>query len=140
MSWLSRFLSRPPPEPPASTAPFSPDAKSKVRPGPLRLTSLNLDMFLREHPWAVVDVWAPWCGPCRALAPAFLAASHRWGDRVGFGKLHTDHEPSLVQRFGDRSIPSLLFFQEGRLVRTEVGALTSDELLRHLKRTFRILR
>jgi thioredoxin len=106
---------------------------------PERLTTLNLEKFLRQHPRVVVDVWAPWCGPCRAFAPVFAAAANEWGDRVGFGKLHADHEPSLVARFGVRSIPSLLFFREGELVRTEVGVLSQERLTRQLRKVFRDL-
>jgi thioredoxin len=105
----------------------------------VHLTTLNLERFLRDHPRAVVDVWAPWCGPCRAFGPVFAAASRRWGEGVGFGKIHADHEPSLVARFGVRSIPSLLFFRNGQLVRTEVGVLPLDRFERRLHSTFRDL-
>ncbi|MGP8158358.1 MAG: thioredoxin family protein [Thermoplasmata archaeon] len=103
------------------------------------MTTLNFEKFLRQHPRVVVDVWAPWCGPCRAFAPIFASAASDWGDSVGFGKIHADHEPSLVRRFAVRSIPSLLFFRNGELVRTEVGVLTPERLARQLQKVFRDL-
>lgn len=119
-------------------APEERGSPSKPR-SPERLASVNLDRYLNEHPRAVIDVWAPWCGPCRAFAPVFAEAAAEWGERVGFGKVHADHEPSLVARFGIRSIPSLLFFREGRLVRTEVGVISAARLAKLLHKVFRDL-
>lgn len=134
MGWFARVLGR---EPSAPTAEPQPSRERGRRAPPIeRLTTLNLERFLRERRRAVVDVWAPWCGPCRAFAPVFAEAASRHGEVVGFGKIHADHEPSLVARFGVRSIPSLLFFREGRLVRTEVGVSTPEKLERQLQRIF----
>ncbi|HTT45759.1 MAG TPA: thioredoxin domain-containing protein [Thermoplasmata archaeon] len=136
MSWFSRTIhgSEPP-----NSVPVPSEAPRRRAVSPERLTTLNLGKFLREHPRVVIDVWAPWCGPCRAFAPVFSEAANEWGERVGFGKLHADHERSLVARFGVRSIPSLLFFRDGALVRTEVGALSRERLNRQLHRVFRDL-
>ncbi len=139
MGWLSRVLGRDePPAAPASEEPELPTER-RGRRAPERLTTLNFERFLREHPRVVVDVWAPWCGPCRAFAPVFATAAETWGDRIGFGKLHADHEPTLVRRFRVRSIPSLLFFRNGKLVRTEVGAVSEDRFEHQLRLTFRDL-
>jgi thioredoxin 2 len=139
MSWLSKVLggaepARPVPEQSAPTPPRAREDRS-----PVQLNRVNLERFLREHPRAVVDVWAPWCGPCRAFAPIFTAAAREWGGTVGFGKIHADHEPSLVARFGARSIPSLLYFREGELVRIEAGVISPDRFSRQLRKVFRDL-
>lgn len=139
MGWLDRILSPHRPSDgrvvPLATVP----EETRVARGPVHLSQGNLDRFLVDHPRAVVDVWAPWCGPCRGFAPVFLAASKQWGGSVGFGKIHADRESGLVRQFNVRSIPSLLFFRDGRLVRTEVGALPPDRFERRLRAVFRDL-
>lgn len=138
MGWLDRLLRKP-------DAPAPPEAELPTRAArtrgtaPERLTTLNFEKFVTEHPRVVVDVWAPWCGPCRAFAPVFASAAQEWGGWVGFGKLHADHEPSLVRRFKVRTIPSLLFFRNGKLVRMEVGAVSSDRFAHQLRLAFRDL-
>jgi len=139
MSWFSRVFDRGAPRPAPPSAPPSERVRGNRRTVPEHLTTLNFEKFLRDHPRAVVDVWAPWCGPCRAFAPLFAASARDWGEAVGFGKIHADHEPTLVTRFHVRSIPSLLFFRGGALVRTEVGVLPPDRLSRLLHRVFRDL-
>ena len=113
-----------------------PEPAQRRRRPPERLTKIGFERFVREHPRAIIDVWASWCAPCRAFAPVFEEASNAWGHRIGFGKIQAEHEPSLVARFGVRSIPTLLFFRDGRLVRTERGAISPDRLYRLLSRTF----
>lgn len=142
MSWLDRWRRRKGEAAPAvGPAPDLLAARGREprRIAPERLTTLNVEQFLREHPRAVVDVWAPWCGPCRAFAPIFASAAADWGTEVGFGKLHADHEPSLVRRFKVRALPSLLFFRDGRQVRLEVGVVSEERFVAQLHLAFRDL-
>jgi thioredoxin 2 len=81
----------------------------------------------------VIDVWAPWCGPCRMMAPHFEAAARRFGARARFAKLNSDEEPTLANRFGIRSIPTLLVFKNGKEIARQSGAMDSGSLSRWLE-------
>lgn len=77
---------------------------------------------------AVVDFWAPWCGPCRAVAPVIEELSKEYAGRVNFYKVNTDEEQELAGAFGIRSIPSLLFIPMTGQPKMAVGALPKDVL------------
>lgn len=139
MGWFREIVRREPSPPPEPDRKVDGPAPRRRANGPERLAAINFERYLREHPRVVVDVWAPWCVPCRAFAPTFADAAAEWGEWVGFGKVHADHEPSLVTRFGIRSIPSLLFFRDGELVRTETGVISPDRLSKLLHKVFRDL-
>ncbi len=73
---------------------------------------------------AIVDFWATWCGPCRIVAPIIDQLANDYGGRgVTVGKLDVDENPGISARFGVRSIPSILFFKDGKHVDTLVGAV-----------------
>ena len=77
---------------------------------------------------AVVDFWAEWCGPCRVIAPSVSQLADEFAGRVRVGKLDVDANASTSMRFGVRSIPSILFFKDGELVDTVVGAVPRPHL------------
>ena len=75
----------------------------------------------------VADFWAPWCGPCRMMAPAFHAAAALLEPAVRIAKVNTEEEPDLAARFGIRSIPTLILFAGGREIARQSGAMNAPE-------------
>jgi thioredoxin 1 len=78
----------------------------------------------------VLDFWAEWCPPCRALAPTFEELAKQYSGRVRFLKLNVDENAEVPQRFGIKGIPTLVFFDGGREVERLVGAAGKDALAR----------
>lgn len=104
-------------------------------PRPVALTAANLDTFVgRNDLPVVVDFWAAWCGPCRMMAPVFEQVAGQLATRVRFAKVDTEAEAALAQRFGIRSIPSLVLFKGGAEVDRVAGALDAARLTAWLQR------
>lgn len=80
----------------------------------------------------LVDFWATWCAPCRALAPTIDALATQFAGKVKVAKLDVDENPDVAARFGVQSIPTLLVFKGGRVVEQRIGALPKSELERLL--------
>ena len=83
---------------------------------------------------ALVDFWAPWCGPCRMMAPVLDRAASQRATQLRVAKVNTDEQPRLAARFGIRSIPTLILFREGRELARQSGALDATSLSRWLDR------
>ncbi|MEM2237178.1 MAG: thioredoxin [Candidatus Caldarchaeum sp.] len=90
---------------------------------PVELSDLNFKQFISSHSFVVVDFWAEWCAPCRAIAPVVKELAKQYAGKVVFGKLNVDENPHTASEYGIMSIPTLLFFKNGRPVDMVVGAV-----------------
>jgi thioredoxin 1 len=100
-----------------------------------RLTEQNFDETLVATPGLVmVDFWAEWCGPCRALAPVLEQLAEASQGRLTLIKVNVDESPALAARYEIRSIPTILLVKEGAVVDRVVGAVPKAVLQRHIER------
>lgn len=88
----------------------------------LHLNDANFDSTVKSSQKLIVDCWAPWCGPCRMLAPTFEALAKDYMGKVSFAKLDTDESPKTAMALSIHSIPTLLFFRDGKQVDRLTGA------------------
>jgi len=102
--------------------------------GPRELNDANFDKFVKENSLVAVDFWAPWCGPCRMMAPNFEALSKAYNGKIAFGKVNVDDNQQTAGNFGVMSIPSILMFRKGQLVHTIVGAIPKETLDSEIKK------
>lgn len=89
--------------------------------------SFEKEVMSSEIP-VVLDFWATWCGPCRMLAPVLDELAEKYDGKVRFGKVNVDDEPLLASRFGIASIPTLIFFKNGKIQKQTVGYREKKEL------------
>jgi thioredoxin 2 len=101
-------------------------------PAPLSEKNFDRHRTRGELP-LVVDFWAPWCGPCKMMAPAYEQAAARIEPRARLSKVDTEQNPILAQRYGIRSIPTLALFKGGRQVASQPGAMDLRQLLRWIE-------
>lgn len=100
----------------------------------LELDDYNFDKSVIETPGvALVDFWAPWCGPCKMLGPIIEEVAGEMGDKALVGKVNVDENPIVSGRYKIMSIPSVLIFKDGKIVDQLVGVQPKDVIVKRLE-------
>ncbi len=96
------------------------------------IVELNDDNFesevLKSEMPVLVDFWAPWCGPCKAIAPTIEALEQSFGDKMKFVKLNVDENPVTPSKYGIQAIPTLIFFKNGEVADQITGMVAREKL------------
>lgn len=101
---------------------------------PVELTGQNFSRMVgRGDQPVVVDFWAPWCAPCRSMAPAFASAATRLEPQVRLAKLDTEAAPEIASKFAIRSIPTMVMFIGGREIARQSGAMDAAGIVRWVR-------
>ena len=102
---------------------------------PVSVTDATFAEEVERSPVPVLlDLWAPWCGPCRMIAPVLESLASEWAGRVRIAKLNVDENPATASRFNARSIPLLVVIKDGREVDRIIGVQPREEIERRLQR------
>ncbi len=90
-------------------------------------SSFEADVLQAEKP-VLLDFWAEWCGPCKMIAPLLDEAADEYADKLNIVKLNIDENPNTPQKFGIRSIPTLMLFKDGAVHAQKLGAMSKSQL------------
>jgi len=105
---------------------------------PVTITTNTFEHDVHHAPGPVlIDFWAPWCGPCRLVGPVVEEIATQYAGRLTVGKLNVDEHPAVAQRYGITGIPALVFFHEGQVRETVVGAVPKRVLTAHVDEVLR---
>jgi thioredoxin len=95
-------------------------------------SSFDTEIIQSDKP-AVVDFWAPWCGPCKAIGPVIEELAKNYGEQIKFTKCNVDDNPITPGKFGIKAIPTLIFFKEGKVVDQITGMVAKSKLEETIK-------
>lgn len=95
----------------------------------IEVTDSNWESILANELPVILDFWATWCGPCKAIAPTLEEIANEYEGKVIVGKVNIDDNPKVTINFGIRNIPTLLFFKNGEIVNKHVGVIRKPDLV-----------
>ena len=100
------------------------------------IEEMHFQEFISTHPFAVIDFWAEWCGPCRRIAPIMEELSMEFAGKVAFAKCNTDDNRNLAMQFNIDAIPAMMLFTNGQLVDRIIGAYPKEAIREKIVRKF----
>jgi len=101
---------------------------------PIKLTDANFSENTEKYPLMLIDFWAPWCGPCRMIAPIIAELAEEYAGKIVFGKLNADENPETTTQYNVMGIPTLLIMKSAKEVDRLVGAIPKDKIENRLKK------
>lgn len=105
---------------------------------PIHVTDADFDILLKKSPAVLIDFFATWCGPCKAIAPKIVELSEKYAGKVVIGKIDIDENPKIADKFNVDSIPTLLLLKNGKELNRIVGSVPKATIEKTIKKVFNL--